>query len=223
VYKRQGVKPTYPETGYGYIKMGHSKGVHNGYEIFHVDSFKEKPDTQTAKQYVARWEYLWNPAMFFFRVDHMLSLYKQYVPFIYEGLMKIYDAIGTSQEMNVVQEEFEKFEKISIDYAIFEKAKDLYVLPVDLGWADIGHWKSVYDLLDTGEENVVKNAHYVGVDSSRNLILSETDQLISTVDVHDSLVIVTKDAILISSKEKAQNVKEIVRILQGDPNLKKFT
>ncbi len=217
-----GVKPTYPETGYGYIEMGNSEGFHAGAEVFRVKSFKEKPDLATAKEYMSKWEYLWNPAMFFFRVEHMLNLYKQYLPQMHAGLMRISDALGTEQEMEVVAREFEQFEKISIDYAILEKAPELYVLPVDLGWADIGHWNAIYDLLDEGHANIVKNARYVSHDSRGNLIFSETDQLISTVGVHDSLVIVSKDAILICKKEQAQNVKAIVAQLADNPDMNTF-
>lgn len=218
-----GVRPTYPETGYGYIKMGKSVGTYAEQDVFSVDCFKEKPSLATAQEYISRWEYLWNPALFFFSVEHMLDLYKQHMPTLYEGLMRIYDALGTPQELSVIQQEFDQFEKISIDYAILEKTTDLFVIPVDMGWSDIGHWKSIYDLLDTDEDNKVKGAQYVGIDSYNNLIFSETDQLISTVGVRDSLVIVTKDAILICSKDEAQKVKDVVAILEENPDLRKFT
>jgi len=105
-----------------------------------------------------------------------------------------------------------------------EKSEELYVLPVDLAWADIGHWQSVYDLLkgESNAENVVRNAKYVCVDSRDNLIFSETDQLISTVGIHNTLVIVSADAILICSKDQSQKVKYVVAKLQSIDEFKNY-
>jgi len=206
-----GVKPRYPETGYGYIKMGRSSDRIGENEIFHVDSFKEKPDLATAQDYISKWEYLWNPAMLFFRADHLLNLFAKHSPEIHAGLMRMKEAIGTADEDRVISEEFEKLPKIAIDYVINEKEKEMYVMPVDLGWTDVGHWKAIYDILIEGKEgHAVKGAKYVEIDSSNNLIFSETGQMISTIGVHDSLVIVSKDAILICEKSRAQDVKKIV-------------
>jgi len=211
-----GVKPTYPETGYGYIKMGKAHSKLQDREIFNVELFKEKPDLETAKEYVSKWEYLWNPAYFFFTVEYLLSLYEKYLPEMHAGLMRVYNALGTELESETIKAEFELFEDIAFEYSILEKHPDLFVLPVDLGWADIGHWKSVYDMLADGNKNIVKNARYVEVDSKNNLIFSETDQMISTVGIEDTLVIVSADAILICNKDQAQKVKDLVLKFEGD-------
>lgn len=213
-----GVKPEYPETGYGYIKMGDSFETVGEKEIFNVDAFKEKPTLEVAEDYLKNGKFLWNPAMFFFRADHFLNLFAKHSPEIYSALMKIKEVVGTPDEGRVTHEEFEKLPKISIDYAIFEKEKELFVMPADLGWTDVGNWRSIYDMLTarqarlTGRQggHAVKGGNYVEIDSSNNLIFSETGQMISTIGVHDSLVIVTKDAILICEKSRAQDVKKIV-------------
>lgn len=206
-----GVKPQYPETGYGYIKVGQSFETVSGHEVFKVDAFKEKPNLETAQEYLSSGDYLWNPAMFFFRADHFLNLFAKHSPEIYSALMKIKEVVGTPEEERVTFEEFEKLPKISIDYAIFEKEKELYVMSADLGWTDVGNWRSIYDMLTARQGgHAIKGGKYVEIDSSNNLIFSETGQMISTIGVHDSLVIVTKDAILICEKSRAQDVKKIV-------------
>lgn len=215
-----GVKPSYAETGYGYIKIGESAQRIGVNEIFQVDSFKEKPNLATAEEYLSSGEYLWNPAMFFFRADHLLSLFEKHAPEIYQPLVAIKSAIGTADEEKIIAEEFAKMPKISIDYAILEKEKDMVVMPADLGWTDVGHWKSIYDMLTGGKEgHAVKGAKYVEIDSQNNLIFSETSQLISTIGIKNCLVIASKDAILICDKERSQDVKKLVEKLKNDPEL----
>lgn len=217
-----GVKPTYPETGYGYIEMGGVEDNYNGCDVYQVKSFKEKPDLKSAQSYIDKWEYLWNPAMLFFRVDYMLKLYEKYMPKMYQGLMEIYNNLDTENEPIITNKIFNDFESISIDYAIIEKTKDLYVLPVDLGWSDIGNWKAIYDILNEGEKNVVRNCKYIEIDSNDNLIFSQTSQLISTVGIDNTLVIVSEDVIMLCSKERAQNIKDLVQLLQAHPDMAQY-
>ncbi len=217
-----GVKPTYPETGYGYIEVGDVKETCSGREIFNVKSFKEKPDSDTAKSYMSKPEYLWNPGMLFFRVDHMLNLYKKHMPKMHKGLMAIYNSLDSEKEDEITKKVFNSFEQTSIDYAILEKTKELYLTPVDLGWIDVGNWKAVYDILNDGEKNIVKNAKYIEVDSNNNLIFSQSNQLISTVGINDTIVIVSEDVIMLCSKERAQNIKELVQLLQSNPEMTQY-
>lgn len=206
-----GVKPTYAETGYGYIEMGEQVQEINQHSIFKVTSFKEKPTQEKAEEYSKQWKFLWNPGIFFVRVDVLLAMYQAHMPKMYE--------LVTSQSKEVF---FSECEKISIDYALFEKLGNMYVVPLDLGWADIGSWKSVYDHLSRDEQNIVLDAKYISIDSSRNLIISSTDQLISTVGVHDTLVIATKDAILICDKDSSQRVKDLVAELKVSTDLNSY-
>ncbi len=217
-----GVKPSYPETGYGYIQVGNIKETCLGQEIFNVKSFKEKPDLDTAKSYMLKPEYLWNPGMLFFRVDYMLNLYKEHMPEMYKGLMEIHNSLGTEEEDEITKKSFDSFEQTSIDYAILERTKELYLIQVDLGWTDVGNWKAVYDILNNGEKNIVKNAKYIEVDSNNNLIFSQSSQLISTVGINDMLVVVSEDVIMLCSKERAQNIKELVQVLQANPEMTQY-
>lgn len=208
-----GVNPTYPETGYGYIKMSKRfKGEIA--DVFHVDCFVEKPDIKTARTYVKRWDYLWNPAMFVWRVDTLLALYKKYLPQHAKIMKHIAYAYGTKTYNTVLQKEFKNFKPISIDYGIMEKTKDMLVLPANFGWADIGHWRSVKDVLSkSSKENIIKGLH-VGFDTTGSLIYGYSNRLIATVGISDLVVIDTPDILLICPKEQSQDVKKIVEELK---------
>ncbi|MDP3900271.1 MAG: sugar phosphate nucleotidyltransferase [bacterium] len=205
-----GVNPTYAETGYGYIKMnGQLLSVGND-EIFKVERFIEKPDRATAEELIKQWEYLWNPGYFIWRVDALLAQYQQFLPKMYEIFMKINAAIGTSDADEIIKKEFAKIDPISIDYGIMEKAKNLIVIPADLGFADIGHWKTIKDVLKNENEQNIKKGTIIEVDCSNNLIYNFSSNIVSTAGLRDMIVVVTQDATLVCHQDSAQDVKKIV-------------
>ena len=207
-----GVNPTYPETGYGYIKIA-KRFAKEKSEVFHVDRFVEKPDIQKARGYVKRWDYLWNPAMFVWRADTLLSLYRKYLPAHAALMKKIATAYGTNKFNSVVKKEFGKFKPISIDYGIMEKTEHMLVLPANFGWADIGHWRSVKDVLSKKrKENIVKGLH-LGVDTYGSLIYGYSNRLIATIGISELVIIDTPDILLVCPKERSQDVKKIVEEL----------
>ncbi|HLD61358.1 MAG TPA: sugar phosphate nucleotidyltransferase [Patescibacteria group bacterium] len=211
-----GINPTYPETGYGYIKMGKMFKELNGDKIFYVEKFVEKPDLETAKKYLSAWEYLWNPALFVFNAGYFLSLYKKYLLEMYKQFAVIEKSLGTPAEEKIIEQEFEKIKAISVDYGIIEKAENMLVIPADFGWADIGHWRTVKDVLSENEiDNLVKGSH-IGVETKGSLIYNFTDKLVATAGVENLIVVVTDDSILICSKNHAQGVKKIVEKLEGE-------
>lgn len=204
-----GVNPTYPETGYGYIKMGAPAFRLGKQEVFHVDRFVEKPDLATAKEYLKRWEYLWNPAMFVWRAQTLLDLFKRYLPKHYTILMRIQRDLGTPKQAATIKREFPKMTPISIDYGIIEKVRQMFVLPVDLGWADIGHWRTVRDVLQPAPgANVVRGKHLGTAENS--LIYSYTKRVIATAGVKDLIIVDMEDALLVCPADRAQDVKKIV-------------
>lgn len=210
-----GINPTYPETGYGYIKMGKMFKELNGDKIFYVEKFVEKPDLETAKKYLSAWEYLWNPALFVFSAEYFLSLYKKHLPEMYERFLAIEKYLGTPEEEKIVEQEFEKIKPISVDYGIIEKAENMLVIPADFGWADIGHWRTVKDVLSESEiDNLIKGSH-IGVETKGSLIYNFTDKLIATAGVENLIVVATDDSILICSKDHAQGVKKVVEQLEA--------
>jgi len=208
-----GIRPTYPETGYGYIKVGKRAFTQGRQRVYRVDRFVEKPTLATAKQYLKR-GYLWNPAIFVWRAQTLLDLFQRHLPSHFRGLRTIQKAIGTPKQHAVLKREFHRFKPISIDYGIMEKLHRMYVLPVDLGWADVGHWRTVRDVLQRGSrKNIVRGAHIGTADNS--LIYGYTKRLIATSGVHNLIIIDTDDALLICSEDQAQDVKKLVDELKA--------
>ena len=186
----------------------------NGDKIFYVEKFVEKPDLETAKKYLSAWEYLWNPAIFIWRVDYLLSLYAKYLPEMYSILMKIQESIGKKNEARILKQEFSKIKPISIDYGIMEKEKEMLVVPGDFGWADIGHWRAVEEALsDKNKKNVIKG-NCVSHDSDGNLIYNFTKKVVGICGLKDMIVVETDDALLVCPKDKAQLVKNLVEEIE---------
>lgn len=210
-----GLQPTYPETGYGYIKLG-KKFVQQGKDkIFAIESFKEKPNLAVAKQCLKSKKYLWNPAYFVFRVDTMLNLFKKHLPDQYKILMKI------KNKPKTLATEFKKIVKISIDYGIMERATKMLCLPASFDWVDVGHWRTIHDVLAKKPIDNVLSGNNVVVDSSGNLIYNFSDKLVAAVGVKNMIIIETGDALLVCPQDRAQDVKKIVEELERR-QLKKY-
>lgn len=209
-----GIKPRFADTGLGYIKMKRQIDTIDGQDVFLVDRFVEKPDRKTAERYVASWQYLWNPAMFVFRVDAMLEKYRRWLPRSYRLLMQMQQAMGTSKEVGAIKRLFPKMEKISIDYGIMEKDRQMLVLPADFTWSDIGSWSAVHDMLAEQPHHNVARGRHINVDSRGNLLFSYSGKLIATAGLNNMIVIETEDAILVCPKDRAQDVKNIVAELE---------
>jgi mannose-1-phosphate guanylyltransferase len=207
-----GVKPSYPETGYGYIKPG--KKLNDG--IFLVDSFKEKPDLKTAQQYINE-GFLWNPAIFLFKAGQLLDWYSEYLPDLYSALTEISKDFSQAS----LAREYAKLEKVSIDYGLLEKMDDMLVISTDLSWADIGHWRSLRDVLVDDKGTNVSNIKNVSIDSKNNLLYSSSNKLIATVGVEDMVLVETEKAILLCAADRAQDIKALLEVIKKE-NLDKY-
>ncbi len=205
-----GIRPRYPETGYGYIKMGKAAGR----GLFEVESFKEKPDLETAKAWVSQWEYLWNPAIIVARASVMVDAYRRHLPKMHKELTGIAKAWGTKRQAETVRKAFHRIVPIAIDYGITEKEKGLLVMPADFGWADVGHWRAVHEVLAGKPGDDVTRGPHLGIDCSGNLLYSFTGKLIATVGLKDMIVVETEDAVLVCPKHRAGEVKKIVEQLE---------
>ncbi len=195
-----GIKPDGPNTGYGYIAPGSEKL--NGYE---VKAFKEKPEYEVAVTYVEE-GYYWNAGIFMFNTEFFINEVKLYAK-------NIYNAFKTS---NNIKEAFSKIdEKISIDYAIMEKSKNVTVAPVDIGWNDLGSFDSFYDIFKKDENNNICDSNNILIDSKNNYVYSEKGKLVSIVGVDNLIVVDNRDALLICKKEQSQRVKEVVETLKS--------
>jgi mannose-1-phosphate guanylyltransferase/mannose-6-phosphate isomerase len=195
-----GIKPDAPNTGYGYIAPGIEKL--NGYE---VKEFKEKPEYEVAVTYVEE-GYYWNAGIFMFNTEFFTNEVKLYAE-------NIYNAFESS---NSIKEAFGKIdEKISIDYGIMEKSKNVAVAPADIGWNDLGSFDAFYDVFNKDENNNIVDATNIVIDSNNNYIYSEKDKLISTVGVEDLIIVDNRDALLICKKDQSQKVKQVVETLKS--------
>jgi len=209
-----GLKPTSPETGYGYIKLNKIFDSFGKDKIYKVDSFKEKPDLKTAKKYLSNGSYLWNPAYFVFKAETMLDLFKKYLPNHYEILMKI-----KSRPLDF-KKYFKQMEKISIDYGIMERAKKMLCLPAKFDWADVGHFKTIHETLRKYPKDNVVKGEVLALDSQSNLLYNYTDKLLVVMGLENMIVVETKDALLVCPQDKAQDVKKIVEELKKRQMLK---
>ncbi|MCH7641255.1 mannose-1-phosphate guanylyltransferase [Patescibacteria group bacterium] len=216
-----GIKPTYPNVGYGYIQRGNKWKTFEGKTIYKLKRFTEKPKLEVAKKYLAFGEYYWNAGQFVWRADSLLKALKKHEPKVGHGLEIISKAIGTKDEKKVIKAEYEKMPDISIDYAVAERATNFLFIIADYNWTDIGDWKEVWENLPKDHlGNVVIDGDEPGgeiINLGTSDALIHTDgRLIVVIDVDNIVVVDTKNAVLICSKSKAQNVKKIVQQLKKE-------
>ncbi len=198
-----GITPTFPATGYGYIKY------EKGGEVNKVVSFKEKPDYETAKAYVESGDYAWNSGMFIWKASVILNKFKELLPDIYSDLEKIASAMNTEEERQTVEEVYPTIRSISVDYGIMERSDNILVVCGEFGWNDVGSWDMMKILHKEDENSNVIIGENVVIDS-KDCVIYSTDKLIACVDVENLVVVQTKDSVMVCPKDKVQDVKKIV-------------
>lgn len=208
-----GITPSYPETGYGYINFGHNEEDKKYNGAYKVNCFVEKPNLEKAKEYLATGKYLWNSGMFVWKTSTILESFKEYMSDMYKGFMRIEEAIETESEKEILQREFSKFESVSIDYGIMEKYSDIYTIPGNFGWDDVGSWLAIERTYQTNENGNIVDGNVITV-NVKNSIIQAKDKLIATVGIENIVVIDTEDAILICAKDKVQDVKKVIENLK---------
>lgn len=209
-----GMKPDRPETGYGYIKQGPVvRGQGSG--VYKVERFVEKPDKDTAEEYVKSGEYLWNAGMFVFKVSTILRAIEKYMPNLYIGLLRMEPALGTDSQEKALSEVYGELPSVSIDYGVMEKADNVLVIPSTFGWNDVGSWTAIDDLLPRDEHGVVAHAEHISIDT-KDCIVYSPKKLVATIGVSNLIVVETEDALLICHKSRAQDVKKVVEILEKE-------
>lgn len=206
-----GITPTAPETGLGYIKMGDHFDTINEEKIYKIDAFIEKPDLETAKKYVADWGYLWNSANYFFRADTLLDWIKKYRPASYKILKEINDLTlkgGKSTEIKALYETIDK-EQLA-DSVVEQKDLESLVIPANLGWSDVGNWGALHELLSKANNiDLITKGNHVDHESHDCLVYGDK-KLIATIGLKDIVIIDSPDAILVTTRQEAQNVKELL-------------
>ncbi|WP_423274861.1 mannose-1-phosphate guanylyltransferase/mannose-6-phosphate isomerase, partial [Arcobacter sp. YIC-464] len=204
-----GITPTFAETGFGYIES------ENTYD---VKAFHEKPDLQTATSYLEAGNYYWNSGMFCFKAGVFLEELKKYSPEIYETSIK---ALKNSSKDSIIRIKHENMINIpedSIDYAVMEKSSIVKVIPSNINWSDVGSFDALYEELPKDENGNTENPNHISIDSKNNLIYG-SERKIATVDIEDTIIVDTGDALLISKKGSSQKVKKVVQEIKKDTEL----
>ncbi len=203
-----GMKPHRPDTGYGYIELGGK--LKNATPIYQVDAFREKPNLDTAKKYLASGSHMWNSGIFLFSVKTILRSFSEHATDIFSILVKGAEEYNTEKEPQFLSEMYPTTPNISIDYAIMEKAKNVYCYPSDFGWTDLGTWGSLYDFKKKdGEDNVVVGSEYQTKNDNGNLIVGPNGKTIVTRGLQDFMVVDNNDVLLICSRDQEEAIKEI--------------
>ncbi|MBP9820343.1 mannose-1-phosphate guanylyltransferase, partial [Candidatus Woesebacteria bacterium] len=213
-----GIRPTFPSTGFGYIKIGDDLAkLEKGLTLFKVDSFTEKPNLPTAQAFISTGKYFWNANMYVWSAKALEQAFTQHMPSLYQATIDL--TSKTPEQFHASLDEiYKKAESISIDYAISEKADNLVLIPGDFGWNDVGDWKVVYDL---GTKDLAGNVimgnhdstHALAVRSENNLIYTN-GRLVALYGVNDLVVIDTDEIVMIIPKKQSQDVKKLVERLK---------
>ncbi len=228
-----GIPPTRPETGFGYIERKEQPFSVNGFQVFPVRRFTEKPVLAVAREYVAAGIYQWNAGMFFWRVFAFLDALKEFLPKTYDALESLSTHIGKRSYQSQLNNIYPKLENISVDYAILEKAASatesasstagkrgasaetghVFVIPAEIGWSDIGSWAAVYELLAKHPgENILAGKGQT-LDAEGNFLWSP-GKFVAAIGIRDLVVVETPDALLICPRDRAQDVGKIIKFLE---------
>lgn len=212
-----GILPTRPETGYGYVEVAETVGTAAEREVHAVARFVEKPDAETALDYLRSGRFRWNSGIFAFTPRTILGEIERCLPALHAGLEQIAAALGTPDEPRVVDEVYREIEPISIDHGVMEHATTpIRMLDASFGWSDVGSWEALYELRDserTGEGNLVVG-DAVTIDSRENLVYSAGGRVVALLGVDGLVVADTPDAVLVADKRRSQDVKRIQEQLE---------
>lgn len=201
-----GIKPTRPETGYGYIQFIDDE-VAEG--IYRVQTFAEKPNISTARRFIEAGDFLWNSGMFIWKTEVILNEISIYLPELYEGLLNIESAIGAENYKEVLTNVYGQLINVSIDYGIMEKSSKVYLTKGEFSWSDVGSWEEVYQLSDKDENgNAIKGDVYT--ENTYNSYLFSPKKFTAVIGLENVMVIETENALLICNRENAQDVKHVV-------------
>jgi mannose-1-phosphate guanylyltransferase len=209
-----GVAPRFAATGYGYIKLGKPVPTTHGTSANIVERFVEKPDQATAERYLADGSYRWNSGLFTWRSDIVLRELAEHCPWLTDALAPLAQAWGTPGFAALLARLYEPLKKISIDYALMEKATNIVAVTGDFSWDDLGSWDSLYAHLDADADGVIRRGDVLTLDCKDSLVLSHSPQTVVAIGVEGLSVVATHDAVLIVPKGRSQDVKKAVEALK---------
>lgn len=209
-----GIKPTFPATGYGYIHRGGEAASRQGARVFQVAAFREKPGVELAEQYAASGEYFWNSGIFVWKVKTILGELAARQPKLHTAVQAIAAAWGTPQQEAVFRREYEGLDRISIDYAVMEQAKEVLVVQAPFQWDDVGSWLALERHQPQDADGNTVMAHHAGLRTKDCIIAGEPNHLIATVGVDNLLIIQDGDVTLVADRRDEAAVKQLVELLK---------
>lgn len=213
-----GITPTFPETGYGYLERGAKVLEVDGHEVWEVKAFHEKPDRAKAEAMLKTGRFFWNSGMFVWTVSAIMEQMARLTPAMHGELIKLKKCLGTPDWEEILKAGYEAMENVSIDYAVMEKAEKVVMLAGDFGWNDVGSWEAVYQLQPKDEHGNCLTGPVLVLDSQGCLIHSP-QKAVGLIGMKDLVVVDTPDALLICPRDRAQEVKKIVEMLEAQGKL----
>lgn len=203
-----GIKPTHPNTGYGYIQHDVREAAP---DVYKVKTFTEKPTEEIAKAFIASGDFLWNAGIFTWKVSNILKAFELHLPEVYEVFAAEKDQFNTAGEKEAIERIYPQCTNISVDFGVMEKASNVYVIPASFGWSDLGTWNSASDNMDKDYfGNTVVGKNVMVVDANNCMIHVPDNKLVLLQGLRDYIIVDTPDALLICKKEKEQQIKEYV-------------
>ena len=209
-----GIRPSWPHTGMGYIHRGEPVDVVNGFKVFRLRRFREKPNLELAQQFIDTGEYYWNSGIFVWRASTILDEIEEYMPEHHRLLTNIAAAFDTPDEQKVLEENYPKFQRVSIDFGVMEMARTVFVVEADYEWDDVGSWVAIpkHHPMDLHGNTVL--ADFEGINASDCIVVGERGHLVAAVDVQKLVIVHTPDATLVCSRESSGDVKKLVEHLR---------
>lgn len=210
-----GITPSYPATGYGYVKTGTQISAEEKIRQYKVDRFVEKPDEAVAADYLKQGGYFWNSGMFLFKISVFLEAVHKFAPDLYAGLRKIQAEIGYPSFEKTLDTIYREFESISVDYGIMEHARNIYLVEGNFGWNDLGSWESVYQISEKDKNGNAESGSgdALLIDTNNSYVHSD-EGMVALIGLEDVIVVRDGNAVLVCKREKAEEVKKVVEFLK---------
>ena len=203
-----GIKPTYPNTGYGYIQHEDNAAAP---AVYKVKTFTEKPNRELAETFIASGDFLWNAGIFIWKVTCIAEAFQKYLPEMYELFATDQQKFNSSEEARLIESIYTQCTSISIDFGIMEKASNVYVIPSEFGWSDLGTWNSAWDNMEKDYlENAVSGKNVMVIDATKCVVHAPDEKLVMLQGLDNFIVVDTKDALLICHRDKEQEIKDYV-------------
>lgn len=199
-----GIKPSFPSTGYGYIKKGD-----NFKNAYLIDRFIEKPNLEKAIQYLESDDYYWNSGIFVWKVSVIIDTFKRFLPRIYKELIKLDEVYGKENELEITEKIYYSLDNISIDYGIMERIDDAVVVLANFKWNDMGSWDALGAIYPPDKEGNIIKAEHINIDTQKSIIYGD-NKLIATIGLNNIVIVDTEDALMICDKTRTQDVKKVI-------------